>query len=801
MTTTSTTYSVLDLDDPRAGDPAVAGTKGAGLSRLRAAGFSVPDGVVLPIGLAATWPDGPAPAVIADAVADVCVRLSGPLAVRTSTTWEDGTTSAHAGATATVLDVSGVDDTLAAIRACLDASARAGREHGASGEIAIVLQRLVPAEWAGVAFSADPVTGARDVVRVAATSGLGEALVQGDVIGADLTVRGSRVEAAEGDERVPTELAIRVADTARAVEASFGRPHDIEWAMADDTLWLVQARPITALPVQPSPPEGNNWQKDTAHYPEPVTPFGWSLLESCEDTVSSVFDEMGLLIRGLEQVFVGGEIYSRVVPAMGDANSAGKPPPAIVLGLAARIVPELRRRTAAARRVIADDRVQRWVDEWHRHDRAALAARADDLAAVDPATLDDAVLAAHIGAAVVLLQDGQRAHFHIVMAWAQRLHALNTFVGGELGWDDATIATLLTGHSPATRAGGDDLIEIRRCVHRTDGAIAALEARPGQPVDALATVDPGLAHQLTTWLAEHGWASVNYDAGIPVLSERPRMVTQLLLADNEPDDDADTDDADDRARVELEPKQRAEFDRVLAAARAVYSLRDDTNLVGGDRPLALLRLAMLETGRRLATRGQIPAPADAAYLTVDELCDVLRGVSPADFADRVVRRRGEEAWVRANPGPAYVGEQGAPPDTRRLPRPLRQVNEPVLWVVGHEYPVVGSPPPDLDVILAGVAASPGVAEGTVRVIRGHDDMHRLVDGDVLVCQVTSPAWAPLFPLARAIVADGGGVLSHAAIAAREHGIPAVLGTGTATSTLHDGQRVRIDGTRGLVLAG
>lgn len=79
-------------------------------------------------------------------------------------------------------------------------------------------------------------------------------------------------------------------------------------------------------------------------------------------------------------------------------------------------------------------------------------------------------------------------------------------------------------------------------------------------------------------------------------------------------------------------------------------------------------------------------------------------------------------------------------------------------------------------------------------------MDKLMDGDVLVCQITSPAWAPLFPLASAVVADGGGVLSHAAIAAREHGIPAVLGTGAGTSTLSDGQRVRIDGTRGLVFA-
>ncbi|MEZ5174978.1 MAG: PEP-utilizing enzyme [Acidimicrobiia bacterium] len=166
----------------------------------------------------------------------------------------------------------------------------------------------------------------------------------------------------------------------------------------------------------------------------------------------------------------------------------------------------------------------------------------------------------------------------------------------------------------------------------------------------------------------------------------------------------------------------------------------------------------------------------------------------------MILRRGEEAWVRAHPGPAYVGKQGAPPDTSRLPASLRRVNEPILWMVSHEYPAPTPAPDDTDILLAGVAASPGVTEGPVRVIRTHDDMHHLNDGDVLVCQVTSPAWAPLFPLARGVTADGGGALSHAAIAAREHGIPAVLGTGNGTTPLRDGQHVKIDGTRGLVFA-
>ena len=799
MTMTTTPIETIDLDDPRAGDPTVTGTKGAGLARLRAAGFAVPDGAVLPIGIAQTWPDGPAPETVVAGVAAACRRLDGPLAVRTSATWEDGTTSAHAGATATVLDVSGVADTLAAVRHCLDESARAAREHGATGEIAVVLQRLVPAEWAGVAFTADPVTGQRDVVRIAATAGLGEALVQGDVIGVDVTVHNDRVD---GDlAGLPPDLAKDVADTARAVEAGFGRPQDIEWAAAEGELWLVQARPVTVLPVEPTLPAGNNWQKDTAHYPEPMTPFGWSLLQATGDEVRAAFDETGLLIRGLEEVLVGGEVYGRVLPAFGSADSAAKPPPDLVLGLAARLVPELRRRTATARRVIAEDRFQQWIDAWHAHDRDDMAGRAADLGAIDLTELDDPALGAHLDAALRLLADGQRIHFRLMMPWAQRMHRLHTLVADELGWDDTATAPMLGGHSPATRAADDALDLVRARIRRTGGAVAALESHPGRPIEALRRVDPSLADELEGWLADHGWASVNYDAGVRVLAERPTTVTRLLLAEPEAVDHGAADDMAAKASAALAPSRREEFDLALREAREVYPLREDNTIVVGDRPLAVLRRIMLEAGRRLAERGDLPSPADAAYLMVDELRTALvDGPATLDPTALVVRRRGEEAWVRAHPGPAYVGAQAPPPGTSRLPEALRAVNEPVLWVVGHEYPSPVDAPDDADVLLAGVAASAGVAEGRVRVIRSHADIDRLVDGDILVCQVTSPAWAPLFPLARAVIADGGGVLSHAAIAAREHGIPAVLGTGTATTDLTDGQLVRVDGTGGLVFA-
>lgn len=791
-------HELLTLDDPRSLDAATVGTKAAGLARLRAAGFDVPDAFVVPVDDTNAWPDGPVPDSLRQEVANAVEALGQRLAVRSSATWEDGTTSAHAGATETVLDVRGTEATLDAVRHCLDATGTAQRALDERGDVAIVLQRLVDADHAGVAFTADPLTGERGLVRIAATEGLGEALVQGEVVGSDITVRGDTIE---GDlATLPVEAARSVAEVARAIEAAFGRPQDVEWAVADGRVHILQARPITVLPVEPSLPEGNNWQKDVAHYPEPLTPFGYSLFAESADQIHGVFDEMGLLVRGLEEVFVGGEIYGRVIPAMGSANSASKPPPAQVLGIAARVVPTMRRRTALARAAIKADVRQAWLDEWLATDRAEMSGRAERLLAVDLAALDDSGLLEHVDACLELVRRGQQIHFRLIMPLADRLYRLHSLVADELGWEDAAIAAMFAGYSPATRAADEAMAQLRDRIRSTPGAVAALEATPGNPVGVLEALDPDLAAGVGHWADEHGWAMVNYDAGVPTLAEHPTMLTQLLLNESKAAVfEAAADDAE-TARGELPPGRRAEFDDALHEAREVYAVREDNTIVVGDRPFALMRRWMLAVGDRLATRGVIPSRGDAAYLTAEELRGAIAGVGLELLTDRVVLRRGEEAWVRAKPGPLFIGDQGTPPDISRLPRALREVNEPVLWVIGHEYPPPVDTPDEADVLIAGVPASAGMAEGRVRIIRGFEEMDRFRQGDVLVCQITSPSWAPLFPLAAAVVADGGGALSHAAIASREHGVPAVLGTSAGTSTLQEGQMVRVDGTKGLVYA-
>ena len=100
--------------------------------------------------------------------------------------------------------------------------------------------------------------------------------------------------------------------------------------------------------------------------------------------------------------------------------------------------------------------------------------------------------------------------------------------------------------------------------------------------------------------------------------------------------------------------------------------------------------------------------------------------------------------------------------------------------------------------LKGYAASPGVVEGVAKVLRSINDFGEIKEGDILVAPITHPSWSPLFSKISAAVSDIGGTMSHMAIVAREYGMPAVVGTGEATKRIQNGQRLRVDGDRGVV---
>jgi pyruvate,water dikinase len=210
-------------------------------------------------------------------------------------------------------------------------------------------------------------------------------------------------------------------------------------------------------------------------------------------------------------------------------------------------------------------------------------------------------------------------------------------------------------------------------------------------------------------------------------------------------------------------------------------------------PSGLLRYTAIEIGRRLAERGAIAHAEDAVFLEEEELRTALHG-QPRDLHDLVAQRRAERAWVIAHPGPASYGQAPSEPDLRGLPPALRHITGALLYFLELSQPVAEAH----DGGMAGVPGSPGLHTGPARVIHDESEFSRLRPGDVLVCPITSPAWSLLFAQAGAVVTDGGGVLAHAAVIAREYAIPAVLATGDATRRLRDGEIVTVDGTAGLV---
>jgi pyruvate,water dikinase len=211
-------------------------------------------------------------------------------------------------------------------------------------------------------------------------------------------------------------------------------------------------------------------------------------------------------------------------------------------------------------------------------------------------------------------------------------------------------------------------------------------------------------------------------------------------------------------------------------------MQENHNFYIDQRFRALLRRPFLEVGRRMVARGLLAEPRDFVYLHLDEVRGFLAGDHTSRLA-AVAQRRGEmEHWQTYVP-PPFLGAQ--PPDAPLDP----------FWSDFFGVPTEASRDPK---VVKGTGASRGVATGTARVIRTLAETDRIEDGDILVCDMTTPAWTPLFAGLGGIVADSGGMLSHCAVLAREYGLPCVTTTVIGTRVIPDGATVTVDGGQGIV---
>jgi rifampicin phosphotransferase len=798
--TTPATGTVLPL--AAATDHRIAGRKAATLARLASAGFPVPAGVVVPTAIfdRATGERE----VPADVAADLLIAVRGwgdaPLAVRASGVDEDGADASYAGLFATVLNVRGDTALLDAVRECWNSAFNARVTSYAGSEsprLAVLVQPMVAATAAGVAFTADPVTGERGCVVIDATTGIGDRLASGAVRPDRWIVRGEEAHHPSTAEQaaISEQGARSVADLARRVEAELGGPQDIEWALVKDELILLQARPITALPIQPVPipvtvPPGY-WEREASHLPLPLSPFSeGALIESLNRALRRMCAELGLLLDAVQARNIGGWFYVGVVPL------GGKEPPRLpgwLVPVTFKLAPPLRRRirdsVEAMRADVPGALLQRWSREW----RPDFVARIRVLRERQLPTLSDTDLDAHLAEVMKLVDDGHNVHFRLHGALAMVLGDLAFTCRDLLGWDETHIFSLLGGTSTTSTEPARALADL--------AALAGPQVRAllmqAAPANKVLAADEKFGSAFAAYLRDYG-CRTSEELADPSLEERPDRLLGLLR------DQLDSglnstgqqelaqrrDAAADEARASLDGADLQRFERAFRRALTAYPVREDNMFLTGNAPYGLLRRTALELGRRLASRRQITAVDDVFFLLPEEARARLADGARAHQV--VMHRKGERAWALANPGPASYGPDPAPPPPLRgLPDEAKLANVAFQWYVERIFAVDSHDSAD-DRTVTGLPASPGRYTGTVRVVHSEAEFDRLLTGEVLVCPVTSPIWSVLFPRVGALVTDSGGVLSHPAIIAREFRVPAVVATRVGTTQLRDGQVVTVE---------
>jgi pyruvate,water dikinase len=233
-----------------------------------------------------------------------------------------------------------------------------------------------------------------------------------------------------------------------------------------------------------------------------------------------------------------------------------------------------------------------------------------------------------------------------------------------------------------------------------------------------------------------------------------------------------------RRNVPDRPADLAEFERLLDVARTIGPLTERHNYWIDRMAQAHLRRLVMRVAARLVELGVIAQPDDVLFLRRDEVPELLR--APRESSALVAARRAEHARQCETTPPPYLGQ---PPDVGEGPADR------------FEGPQTATPGADE---VQGVGASAGIARGPARVALSQADFDRVQPGDVIVCPSSNPSWVPLFAIAAGLVTDVGGVLSHAAVVAREFGLPAVVGTRDGTTRIADGRMVEVDGSTGSV---
>ncbi len=535
-----------------------------------------------------------------------------------------------------------------------------------------------------------------------------------------------------------------------------------------------------AAPTFEAPGKGE-WRSLRDHFPRAITPEYTRLLSTAmNDGEATAFAAYGLPVRSIMVGLSHGHVYIAPEPLLGKPSDSM--PPSAVLWMASRLVPAMRRRVKAAAAALA---ARPWRDEaerWFASERTTWIDANLALQAEDPDGMDGPALVDHL----------RRVRAHVGTAYERHfsLHGPDMVPAGMLlarcgDWGIPTDLALaaLTGASPVSTGRGPELDALR-------AAVAASGTEPESIDDVRAVAGP----ELDAFLAQRGWHLVTgYDIDSLALIELPSLVANLARPRPEPAIDHDAGDVALGILLDkVADADRAELTQLVSDARATVGVRDDNGAVTAAWPAGLLRRAMLAAGRALADRDSLATAEHALEVTVEELCDLLGGGSSLSV-DAITARADERATRSTLVPPLQLGPTLDVP-TGVLPAPMRTVARALMVLRDATTATVGA-----RTGLEGEGIGGEVYRGRACVAMDPGDaLDRLQPGDVLVAFGTTPAYNMALSMAGAVVVEEGGVLSHAAVIARELQLPAVIGAAGAMHDIPDGALVEVDPLAGRV---
>jgi pyruvate,water dikinase len=551
-------------------------------------------------------------------------------------------------------------------------------------------------------------------------------------------------------------------------------------------------------------PGPGTWELETAHQTRPLTKLGkMAMIRRFDAGFQQSFADYGSMLIGMESEMVNGFRYTRFRP-VGAPEKGGGPPPKWVLKLMVHLHPELRRRRKAADQSFRDRRWRTDMDRWENEVKPRSIARHQALLDVDVAAISDEELLTHIEECVE--HWGDMGWQHAYFSTAAMLPA-GDFMLSVSEWTDRTVPELLPifqGISPHSSGWVPEVDPMIEAIKGSETAQALMDSsRPAAEVLAELRAHPEVGESVERYLRVVGYRIIGYDIGDTYALENPHILLSNMrgLMTRQQSDAAEIGDA--RAaeiRSEVAPEHHAAFDEALADARRNYPLRDERGLYSDSWAAGILRRAMLEAGRRLVEKGLVADAADAVEADGVELRTAFAGGDEATALGRELgERRAYRFSVTTDDAPKVLGPEPTPPPPLDLipAGGLRRGMAAFGALMGEVMAQTTTGEAGRKVI-EGRGAGLGVYEGTARIIEGSNQFDRIQQGDVLITRATSPTFNVVLGHVGAIVTDYGGILSHAAIVAREFGLPAVVACGDASTVIPDGARVRVDSAAGTV---